>query len=144
MIHIDRFRAADLLAIDVQDAQADSLALFSDPAYGAAIERGPYAFTARAGNVLLGCGGLVVEWPGRGVCWAIVSRHAGPYFREIHRAVSGFLTQAPVRRIEIAVKAEFAAGHRWARMLGMQHEGRMRAYSPSGDDYDLYARIRYD
>lgn len=144
MIQIDRFRAADLLALDVQEAQADSLALFSDPAYGAAIEAGPYAFTARAGETVLGCGGLVIEWPGRGVCWAVVSRHAGPYFREIHRAVTGFMAQVPCRRMEFVVKADFAAGHRWARMLGFAREGLMRAYSPAGDDYHLYARIRHD
>lgn len=144
MIRIDRFCAADLLELDAQEAQADARALFADPAYGAAIEAGPYAFTVRAGDAVLGCGGLVIEWPGRGVCWAVVSRHAGPHFREIHRAVAGFMKQVPCRRIEVVVKADFAAGHRWAKLLGFMREGLMRAYSPAGDDYQLYARIRHD
>lgn len=143
-MRIERFRAVDLTRLAVQPAQAASQALFADPGYGAAIARGPYAFTVLAGDTVLGCGGMVIEWPGRGVLWSVLSEAAGPHMRAIHRAVLGFLQQADVRRVEMAVDVSFAAGHRWAKMLGMTPEGTMRAYSPDGDDYVLYARIRHD
>lgn len=120
------------------------MALFADPEYGASIERGPYAFTGVADSEVIACAGVVMEWAGRGMCWAIVGENAGPHFRAVHRAVSGFLAQTNIRRLEMVVKKGFPEAHRWARMLGFKMEGCMHAYSPAGDDYYLYAKVRYD
>lgn len=143
MIRIAKFRAADLAELDLQDAQQDLRSQFGDPAYGSALEATQAAFTARdESGAVLCCAGVHEVWPGRGVAWALISRHAGPEFRAIHRAASGFLAQSQLRRIEMVVDANFPAGKRWAKMLGMTPEGTMKAYSPAGDDYVLYARIR--
>ena len=142
-MQIVRFTSDHLAHIDLQDAQIDMRTQFGDPAYGHALEQTKYAFTAIAdGGIVLACAGVHEVWAGRGIAWALISRHAGGQFRPIHRAVAGFLKQCPVRRIEMMVDNAFDEGHRWARMLGMQHEGVMRAYSPTGDDYAIYARVK--
>jgi hypothetical protein len=48
------------------------------------------------------------------------------------------------RRLEIAVRRDFAAGRRWALLLGFEREtpAGMRGYGADGATYDLYARIR--
>lgn len=141
-MRIARFRAEDLARLAVQPAQAGYAQLFADPDYGAAIERGQWAFTAWHDDTVLGCGGLALEWPGRGVLWSVLSAAAGPHMRALHRATLGFLQQSDVRRIEMVVDAGFAAGHRWAKMLGMTPEGTLRAYGPAGEDFVMYSRIR--
>lgn len=141
-MRLERFRAGDLAHLDLQEAQHDLRAQFGDPAYGSALEATAQAFTAwDADGRVLACAGVHEVWPGRGVAWALIGRDAGREFRAIHRAVSGFLSQCPLRRVEMVVDAKFTAGHRWAKMLGMTPEGTMRAYSPAGDDYVLYARV---
>lgn len=142
-MRIERFRAAHLALLDVQQAQRDLRAQLGDPAYGDALAATQWAFTALEGEKVLGCGGVHRVWEGRGVAWALVSTHAGPHFRAIHRAVAGFFEQCDLRRIEMVVDANFPAGHRWAKMLGMTAEGVMRGYSPAGDDYVLYARVNH-
>lgn len=144
MIDIVRFRATHLWHLDLQEAQRDLRAQFGDPAYGSALEATQNAFTALDGDQVLACAGVHEVWPGRGVAWALIGREAGREFRAIHRAVSGFLAACPLRRVEMVVDAKFAAGHRWAKMLGMTAEGTLRAYSPGGDDYVMYARVKHD
>lgn len=48
------------------------------------------------------------------------------------------------RRIEMYVESEFAAGHRFARLLGFECETPqgMRGYMPNGDKAHQYARVR--
>ena len=142
MIQIVRFRAEHLRRLDLQEAQRDLRAQFGDPAYGDALAATQHAFTALDGDAVLACAGVHEVWSGRGVAWALLGREAGRAMRTIHRAAWGFIESSPLRRIEMVVDANFAAAHRWAKMLGMTPEGTMRAYSPGGDDYVLYARVK--
>lgn len=89
------------------------------------------------------CAGTVPIWLGRYAAWAYLSRRAQRHMPAIHRAVKRYLDEFDGRRLEIAVACDFAAGHRWARMLGFEMEAeRMRAYSPLGEDHALYVRVR--
>ena len=86
--------------------------------------------------------GIIPQWEGRAMAWALVSCNAGKCFRSIHKAVLNFLIQSNVRRIEATVDVSFKPGHRWMKMLGFEPEGYMKAYLPDGNDCILYARVR--
>lgn len=141
-MRIVKFQASHLHALELQDAQRYFCEQVAEPGYGEALASTAHCFTGLDGDKVVGCAGVYEIWPGRAVAWALLSRDAGAHFRTIHRAALGFIAQAPWRRIEAVVEDGFEAGHRWARMLGMQREGLMRAYSPGGVDFYLYSRVR--
>lgn len=137
-----KFRAEHLQRLTLQPAQRYFHGNFEDPAYGRALETSAFSFTGLDDDgAVIGCAGVHELWQGRAVAWALLSADAGPHFKAIHKAARGFFVQAPWRRIEAMVEDGFDAGHRWAKMLGMDHEGCMRAYSPGGKDFHIYARI---
>lgn len=135
------FRAGDLALLDLQKAQASFSELIADPQYGVSIERAGQSYTVWVDGAPILCAGLIPLWQDRATAWALVSMHAGRHFFSIHRAVRGFLKQAPYRRIEATVQAGFPEAWRWIQLLGFEHEGLMRAYAPDGSDHHLFARV---
>lgn len=97
------------------------------------LRAGP-AFTALHGETVLACAGVVEVWAGRALAWALIAEDAGRHMLGIHRAVSGFLMQAPYRRIEATVDEGFEAGHRWLRLMGfvLETPNGMRGFNPDG------------
>jgi len=94
-------------------------------------------------GAIVACAGILPQWQNRAFGWSFIAADAGRHFTYIHRAVSAFLDRVPVRRIETTVDCEFAAGHRWARLLGFSLEAeRMRGYRVDGGDCALYARVK--
>lgn len=133
---------AHLAALRLQAAQAVLAPLLDAPGYGEMLAAAGPAFAGLADGAVVGCAGVVMLSAQRGHAWALLAAPAPVGFVPIHRAVAAFLDRQAVRRIETAVDSDFAAGHRWARMLGFAREGRMRAYGLDGRDADLYARVR--
>jgi len=80
-------------------------------------------------------------WEGRGYCWALLDRDAGPLMLPLTRAIRSLLAASALRRIEMAVDADFEAGRRWAELLGFKPEYKARSYFPDGRDAWLYARV---
>lgn len=89
-------------------------------------------------------GGVVPMWQGRAAVWSLVSTYAGSDMLRIHRKVRQKLNDfnEKYRRLEMTVDVGFTQGHRWAKMLGFEVEGYMRAYRPDGGDMLMYSRIR--
>lgn len=141
-MRIEPLRAWHLEALELQPSQAMFGAVIHEPGYVDMLTNSGPAFAALDGDTVLGCGGSVELWEGRAVIWALVSEHAGPHMLGIHRAVEGYLKQMTHRRIEAHVEVGFNPGGRWLRRLGFVFEGVMRAYSPDGADYWLYARVK--
>ncbi|TQV80771.1 GNAT family acetyltransferase [Denitrobaculum tricleocarpae] len=135
------FRAEHLENLTLQPAQSD-MARYMSQSYGTALAQSGNAFTAIKGGRVLGCAGVELIWANRGIAWSLLGKMTGPEMLGIHRRVSEFLNKQSLRRIEMTVDAAHTAGHRWARMLGFQLEGRLQAYTPEGRDCDLYARIK--
>ncbi len=133
------FHAEHLEQIDAQDAQR---AWVSGNAEALAASPGT-ARTLLLDGQPIASAGVVEVWPGRGYAWALLSAEAGRYMVRITRAVREFLDGSGYRRVEMAVDADFAAGRRWAEMLGFVCETPqpMRAYAPNGRDCYLYARV---
>jgi len=142
MIEFVPFTPAHLLALRLQAAQADLQPLLGQPEYGAALA-GADTWTGLVDGRVVGCAGVLPQWPGRAIAWALLTRDlTARHFLRVHLKVLRVLRGAQdrgVRRIETTVDAGFDAGHRWARLLGFRPEGLMRAYSPDGRDHVLYA-----
>lgn len=144
MIAIDPFRASDLAAIRLQPEQIMFDPQPIDEAERAAwLESAGPAFTARQGDRVLICAGLIENRADYASGWAMIAADNGMAMRAITRAVQAVIDAAPYRRIDIAVRDGFAAGCKWAeRLLGFRLEGQMRRWGADGSDYRLYARVR--
>lgn len=130
------FQPEHLRLVAVQPAQRSEMrAEQFDTAFG-------QAWTAVAGGVPIGCGGLVEVWVGRAYAWALVGVDAGPHMRSLTREIRSRIAASGFRRVEMAVDAEFDAGRRWAELLGFRCETPepMRSYLPNGRAAYLYAR----
>lgn len=89
----------------------------------------------------LACGGTIQHWNGRHMAWVCLTVKTGPHMGFITRAVRKALSRVQ-GRIEMSVRKDFEAGHRWARMLGFRVETPlMEAYGPEGEDHVGYVRI---
>lgn len=129
--HLDR--------LDIQDAQRGTFPA-GDPAYALSLIKAGPCWSVFVGDSVVACGGLCIQWEGRGVAWAIISK--GAPLVPVTRSVLHVLNQHGIpRRVECFVDVSFREGVRWAEMLGFQREGLMRAFSPDGRDHLLFARV---
>jgi hypothetical protein len=89
---------------------------------------------------LLFCAGTIEQWRGRRTCWAYLNKDTGPNMRWITRRCKEHLDAIP-GRLEFTVRQDFAAGHRWAKLLGFEVETPLLvAYGPEGEDHVGYVR----
>lgn len=114
----------------------------SQPDYGPSLAKAGPAYSLVDGDEVFASAGLIPQWEHRAVAWALISAEAGKHFFLIHKAVRRALTFHNYRRVETSVACNFEQGHRWAQLLGFEREGRMRAFTPDGQDCDLYARVQ--
>lgn len=141
-MHIVPFKAEHLAALALQPAQALSLQDTGDD-YGPALEAGGNGYTAIVDGRPVACAGIVEQWRGRGLAWALLAGDIGPHcFVRVTRAVRRALDLSPLRRVEAHVDVRFNQGIRWARMLGFEAESVMRSFTPDGGDAFMYVRIR--
>lgn len=100
-----------------------------------------YSWTGVVDGKPIGCAGVVTQWPGRHVLWAYLRPDTGPHMLWITRQVKERLALYE-GRLEMTVRADFAAGLRWAGMLGFTVETPvLTAYGPEGEDHVGYIRI---
>ena len=141
-MNIVPFEPDHLKRLLLQPSQAIMQPALSKPEYAENLYKAGPAYSLVDGDAVLASMGLVPQWEHRAVAWGLISAEAGPHFILIHKAVHRTMALHPYRRIETSVDCNFRQGHRWARLLGFEHEGRMRAFTQDGRDCDLYARIQ--
>lgn len=93
---------------------------------------------------VVACGGTIRQWKGRYVAWAYMTPQTGCCMLRLTRLVRDVLDEIS-GRVEITVRADFAAGRRWAELLGFEVEnppGVLRRYGPEGEDHISYVRVR--
>jgi hypothetical protein len=112
----------------------------ASPEYASQFERGE-AYSCIQGGKVTACAGVMEKWKGTGVAWAVFDPDAGRAMLEITRACMVFLGKQSYKRIEAYVRSDYDLGHKWARMLGFEREGQMKAFDPAGRDCDMYARV---
>ena len=87
------------------------------------------------------CAGTMLQWPGRHAAWAYLGNDTAPHMLWITKETLVRL-DAVKGRIELTVRCDFPAGHRWAKMLGFKVETpRMEAYGPGGEAHTAYVRF---
>ena len=140
---IVKFEPQHLETLLLQPSQAMMQSIINKPGYGESLAVAGPAYSAIDGDQVFACMGMIPQWEDRAIAWGLISAEAGQHFRAITKAVLRSMELHPFRRIETAVACNFPQGHRWVKMLGFEREGTMRAYTPFGDDCDLYARVRW-
>ena len=135
--HLEAFAAAPVFAADGAHEliERGAASLAAGPAWTLCLEGRP-----------VGCGGVVLLWPGVGEAWSLSAQGLGRHARALHRIVAERLRAAQaghgLHRIQASVLADNTPGRRWLACLGFREEGVMRGYGPLGDDFVLVARGR--
>lgn len=133
-------RPYHLRDMTIQPSQAYAGPMITDE-YAREICRSGVGFAGLAHGFTVCCAGVLPQWEGRAIAWALFSKDAGRHLHAITKAVKTFLETQRIRRIETWVDATYPPAIRWIEMLGFQREAEMRAYGPQGQTGLLYARI---
>lgn len=135
------FHPGHMSELRLQPRQPKNLALFSDPEYGASLSEGR-AFTIFEDGQVQACLGVYDLWPGRGLCWALLSADMRRLMLPVTVRARRFFVESGYRRLEAYVDPTFDEAIRWIELLGFKHEALMAKFTPDGDDQLLYARTR--
>lgn len=103
------------------------------------------AFSGFIGGTCVGAAGVKMLWKGVGEAWAYLSpealSHGFRVTRAVRRGLEDLIAKHGLWRVQMTVRKDHAAGHRWASFLGFEVEGIMQKYGPDGADFFLYARV---
>ncbi len=135
------WKKEDIGRIKVQESQLDILGSLDDLDIEPLAKIGLVKTIEQDNNVLCVLG-LSPQWTNRAIAWAVLSETSGNHFIKLHRIARNLFNSFDFRRIEATVDVNFKQGHRWMKMLGFEPEGYMKAYTPTGGDQILYARVR--
>lgn len=101
------------------------------------------SFSAWTGETCVAAGGVFPQWPGHGFAWILIAPAAAPEMLCLTRFSRQLFDTQPYRRLTTYVRCDFAAGQRWAKLLGFELEcERMKAYDPLGRDCAQYVRLK--
>lgn len=142
MIEIVPYLPSHAALIELQPAQRLAAGLVTPDYARRLADEGP-AVTVMVDRQPHGCMGLAWQWPGRGIVWALLSAGLGPNgLTALSLRAARWLDRHDWQRVEAYIDPDHTNGHRWARLFGFRHEGRLRRYAPDGRDIDLYAIVR--
>jgi len=137
------WRKGDTEKVDIQESQAYTPKLFDISTDLTEFSDRGHAFSFVTDDDEVMAVVLLCEmWPNRAEVTTIISKHAGKYFRFIHKWLNDIMTHYDYNRYETTVDVGFEQGHRWMKLLDFQPEGYLRKYRPDGADMVLYARIK--
>ena len=126
-----------------QKGEENNKLVYLAPEFRPCIEE-HFAISGWVGNVCVAAAGIIVLYGDRAIGWALISRDAGPYMRQITRKVKSALDLHYAKRIEMTVRCDYPKGHKWAKLLGFgePEAPRMRHSGYFGEDEAMYARIK--
>jgi len=132
-----------LWEIDVQPAQKKQHDLLRPGVPESLVNYPCYSVLSDDGRVL-GVGGLIHCWDGRGSVWSYLARDLGNQFVTCHRAAQALVNSVDYPRLEMSVAIDHDDGHRWAQMLGFKCETPfMEKYFPYEYGHAaMYVRIK--
>jgi len=109
------------------------------------MEDSPNNWTLLLDDTPLLCGGTLPQWPGREMSWAFLNKHSGPHMTAVVREARRIIRR-PQCRIDMTVRKDFVAGHKFARILGYRVETPlMESYGPEGESHVGYVFLpRFD
>ena len=136
------YRAEHLLVFQNRDTQRKEELLLAVNK-----EKWGPAYTAVAGDEILGCAGIVLLWSGVGTVWANISESMGKYKIWFHRTVSRILDDVirgyDLHRVESVALADNYRNQNWLMSLGFRPEGgRAIAYTSDKQDMIRFERVK--
>jgi hypothetical protein len=140
------FMVEHLTEIREQPGQAKDLSVYADPRFAQDLATGGEAFTVFEDGEILACLGVFQFWPGRGLCWAVLSSDLRRHMVVLSKRIRAYFDQCGYARLEATIDPNFEAAIRWATALGFTCEtpDGMKKYTPSGATQLLYSRVRND
>jgi hypothetical protein len=137
------FHAEHALAFQVQPGQRHEWPTISREEAERLASGGPCYSAVGEDGTVYAMAGVIPQWPGRAIAWAMIAYNAGPHFLRITREVRRYLDECGHERVEASVDALFPQAIRWIEMLGFERETPepMRRYGFKGRPAYLYARI---
>lgn len=139
------FEVGDMREFTPQKQQL-GVAEVAHETYAAYLRDNGDSFTVRRPDGRIVCVlGLLDQWEGRKLAWAIMAHDAGDKLLPLCRAISAYLARAEYRRLEAYIDEGFQQGQRWASLLGFHNEtpAPMQGFYPNGNAAYMYARIRH-
>ena len=110
--------------------------------------RSGLAFTAEVDGVPIGCGGIVMPWPGLAMCWMLLGDEICHYPKWVMRVVTRMLDDldrayGPLRCEAIALESS-PRNQRWLEHLGftVEQRGRAASYLPGALSVIRYERVK--
>jgi len=147
------FKAAHLGLLDLQDAQDYLSGMKLTYQQAKAIENVGMVYSGFYGDQILISGGIIKQWEGRYLGWALVSKEAKNHMLKITKFAQWWFDELQARtpdmiRLEANVDKDFSQGQKWVKLLGFIPEhgtienSTMEAYGLNGRDVVMYKRIR--
>ncbi len=150
MIVFRPFDPEHLAALQLLPEQAALQARISEFSLGAHLVQGGFSYSGFVegddGELCVGCAGVLPQWPGRALAWAIfgcIPKRCWPAVVARTRRVLDRARRRGFRRIEAHVDAEFAQAIRLAAILGFAEESTMPLFTPDGRTSLMYVRLNH-
>lgn len=135
------FRMQDVVEIVNRDGEQSASEIV---AYQASA--GP-CFTAELDGVPIGCGGIVQQWPGVGICWMLLSKDIGNHGVWLTRVTKDFIARSvrvlKLHRLEATALVDSTRNQAWLELLGFtkEQDGVARGYLPNKKSMVRYERV---
>lgn len=109
------------------------------------LEQPGLAYTCMINNEPITCAGMKIIWDGVAEGWVLASakvwQHPLLIARAIKKNFARLAKEHNIKRVQTAVRADYATGLKFAKWLGLENEGLMKHYGFDGSDHYRYARI---
>ena len=109
------------------------------------LEQDDLAFTGMVNDKPVFAAGMKMIWGQVAEGWVIASNDMWKYPLGVARAIRKDFARVAkehnIKRVQTAIRKDFAQGKRFAEWLGLENEGLMRKFGFDGSDQYMYARI---
>jgi len=109
------------------------------------LEEANLAFTGIVNNKPIFAAGMKMIWGQVAEGWVIASsdmwKHPLGVAKAIKKNFARVAKEHNIKRVQTAIRKDFAQGKRFAEWLGLENEGLMRKFGFDGSDQYMYARI---
>jgi RimJ/RimL family protein N-acetyltransferase len=112
---------------------------------GKLLEENGLAFSGIYNDKIIVAGGMKLLWEGVAEGWVMANEDVWKHPIITARAIKKNFEKAAkaknLKRVQTAIRSDFAVGKKFAKWLGLKEEGLMRRYGFDGSDQYMYARI---
>jgi len=109
------------------------------------LEQDDLAFTGMVNDKPVFAAGMKMIWGQVAEGWVIASNDMWKYPLGVARAIRKDFARVAkehnIKRVQTAIRKDFAQGKRFAEWLGLENEGLMKKFGFDGSDQYMYARI---